>query len=54
MPLSTIFQLYHGGQFYCGRPGENHRPVTKSPTNFYLDIKYALAFPTVKMHHISA
>jgi hypothetical protein len=31
-PLSTIFQLYRGGQFLLvdetGVPGENHRPVT--------------------------
>jgi len=31
MPLSTIFQLYHGGRFLLveetGVSGENHRPA---------------------------
>ena len=32
-PLSTIFQLYRGGQFYfledIGVPGENNRPAAR-------------------------
>jgi len=38
MPLSTIFQLYCGGQFLSVEEirvlSENHRPAEKSLTNF--------------------
>ena len=31
MPLSTIFQLYHGGQFYCWRKLEYLVKATDQP-----------------------
>jgi hypothetical protein len=35
MPLSTIFQLYHGGQFYWWRKPENPEKTTKTGGNIY-------------------
>jgi hypothetical protein len=30
-PLSTIFQLYHGSQFYCWRKPDNPEKTTNLP-----------------------
>jgi len=38
MPLSTIFQLYRGGQLYWWVHGENHRPAQ------FTDILYQLMY----------
>ena len=47
-PLSTIFQLYGGGQFNGGMretfaPGENHRPVTSQQQTFTNKVLSTLA-----------
>ena len=55
-PLSTIFQLYHGGQFNCmvEKKGENHRPVANQRQLYhiiYLVYRVHLAMNGVQTHN---
>ena len=56
-PLSTIFQLYPGGQFYRGRkpgdPKKNHRPVTSHWQTLSHNVVH-LALIGIRTHNISA
>jgi hypothetical protein len=55
-PLSTIFQLYRGGQFYWWRkpeiPGENHRPATSHWQTLALNVVH-LAMSGIRTHDIN-
>jgi hypothetical protein len=60
-PLSTIFQLYHRGQFYwmkeTGVPGENHRSAASQPqfqlVNAYMNIAYKLVLIMLYRVHLT-
>ena len=53
MPLSTIFQLYRGGQFYWWRkPGENHRLVASHWQTLSHTVVH-LALIEIQTHNIS-
>ena len=54
MPLSTIFQLYRGGQFYWwpGDPEENHWPVLSHWQTLSHNVVH-LALIKIRIHNIS-
>ena len=53
IPLSTIFQLYRGSQFYCWRkPGENQWPVTSHWETLSHNVVH-LALIKIRTHNIS-
>jgi hypothetical protein len=55
-PLSTIFQLYRGGQFYWWRkpekPAENHQPTTSHWQTLSLNVAH-LALSGIRTHNIN-
>jgi hypothetical protein len=61
-PLSTIFQLYHRGQFYWMKetrvPGENHRSAASQPqfqlVNAYMNIAYKLVLIMLYRVHLAS
>jgi hypothetical protein len=55
MPLSTIFQLYHGSQFLVeetGVPGENQRPAASHRQTLSHNIVH-LVMSCIRIHNIS-
>jgi len=53
-PLSTIFRLYHGGQFYWWRKSEYLEKTTDLPLNIFLSHNVVhIAMRGIQTHNLS-
>jgi hypothetical protein len=56
LPLSTIFQLYRGGQFYWEEirvPGENHRLAASHRQTLSHNVSYTPHLGGIRTHNFS-